>query len=105
MAMSYMTVYQQETPIRSKKYKIAPFESSCNRITYPVTGVHIVDMHNEANQMYLADRRLMHTIGLVFKCLHDLAPHTVCQQLERVLTGHSMTREERSEKSLLSLMA
>ena len=47
-------------------------------------------MHKEPNLVYLAHRRHMHTIGQVFKYLHELTPPNVCRQTQRTDTGRVM---------------
>ncbi len=49
---------------------------------------HIVDMHNELNTMYLADRRHAHTLNQVYKCINDLSPPHINQEINLVHKQH-----------------
>ncbi len=86
-------------------YKIQKLQSSALRIVlYETKRAHISDMHRQLNVVSLEDRRHIHTIGQVFKCLHEMAPQSVCQQLQRVETGHGMAMRS-STKIKLALPA
>ena len=44
---------------------------------------------------------LIHTLGQVFKCIHDLFPQNICQQSKPVETHDSMTTHSATRNKLL----
>ena len=42
----------------------------------------------------------MHTLGQVFKCIHELAPYTVARQVSKVETGHAMSTRSQTQNKL-----
>ena len=51
---------------------------------------HVSDMHKELKLNYLADRRHMHTLNQVYKCINDLSPTHVNNQISLMSTNHQM---------------
>ena len=47
------------------------------------------EMHSELELYRLADRRHMHTLDYVYKCVYGLAPERVCSQLHEIQTVHN----------------
>ena len=50
---------------------------------------YVADLHKDTNMHYLSDRRHFHTLNQVFKCLNDLAPKNISNQLKLVKEQHS----------------
>ena len=51
---------------------------------------HVVDLHGNLNLTYLADRRHMHRLNHVHKCIHGLAPDAIKQQVSLVADHHAV---------------
>ena len=60
---------------------------------------HIKDMHQELCLIFLSDRRKMHTLNQVYKCVYQLAPQNVASLVSLVSEHHSVnTRASTSLK-------